>query len=46
LALLQDETLRERLGKAGRQRVLDHYTQEQVAARTVSVYREMLAQAG
>lgn len=42
LSLLQDGDLRDRLGKAGRQRVMDYYTQEQVAAQTVSVYREML----
>jgi glycosyltransferase involved in cell wall biosynthesis len=41
--LMRDEALRVRLGKAGRERVLQHYTQEQVAARTVAVYREMLA---
>ncbi|MGH2536889.1 MAG: glycosyltransferase [Candidatus Promineifilaceae bacterium] len=41
--LAQDEGLRARLGAAGRRRVLACYTQEQVAARTVAVYRRMLA---
>jgi glycosyltransferase involved in cell wall biosynthesis len=43
LRLLRDEELREKLRQAGRQHVLAHYTQEQVAAKTVSVYREMMA---
>lgn len=43
-ALLQEEGLRDELGAAGRQRVLDNFTQAQVAARTVDVYREMMRQ--
>jgi glycosyltransferase involved in cell wall biosynthesis len=42
LTLLKDETLRRRLEQAGRERVLNHYTQEQIAAKTVDVYREMM----
>jgi glycosyltransferase involved in cell wall biosynthesis len=41
--LLNDADLRQRLGQAGRARVLAHYTQEQIAAQTVAVYREMMA---
>jgi len=33
--------LRQILGKAGRKRVLDHFTHERIAAATVDVYREM-----
>ncbi len=42
LTLLKDESLRRRLGRLGRERVLNHYTQEQIAAKTVGVYREMM----
>ena len=40
--LIQSETLRDDLGKAGRQRVLDTYTQAQIAAQTVAVYRDVV----
>jgi glycosyltransferase involved in cell wall biosynthesis len=40
--LLQSESLREHLGKAGREHVLANYTQQQVAAKTVAVYRELM----
>jgi glycosyltransferase involved in cell wall biosynthesis len=40
-SLMQREGLRDALGKAGRQRVLAHFTQAQIAAKTVDVYREM-----
>ncbi len=40
--LIQSENLRDDLGKAGRQRVLDKYTQAQIAAQTVAVYREII----
>ncbi len=40
--LLRDPALRDELGARGRQRVLDRYTQAQVAAQTVAVYRAML----
>lgn len=40
--LIQSETLRDDLGKAGRQRVLDKYTQAQIAAQTVAVYRDIV----
>jgi glycosyltransferase involved in cell wall biosynthesis len=38
LQLLQSATLRDELGRRGRERVLEQYTQAQVAARTVEVY--------
>lgn len=41
LQLMQSDTLRQDLGERGRQRVLDHYTQSQIAAQTVDVYRSM-----
>jgi len=40
--LLDDVDRRQELAKRGRQRVLDHYTQAQIAARTVDVYRRTL----
>jgi glycosyltransferase involved in cell wall biosynthesis len=42
LTLLKDESLRRRLQESGRERVLNHYTQKQIAAKTVEVYREMM----
>jgi glycosyltransferase involved in cell wall biosynthesis len=39
--LQQNPTLRVKLGQKGRQRVLNHYTQAQVAAQTVAVYHEI-----
>jgi glycosyltransferase involved in cell wall biosynthesis len=42
--LSHDAELRRRLGQLGRQRVLAKYTQAQVAAQTVTIYREMLSQ--
>jgi glycosyltransferase involved in cell wall biosynthesis len=42
--LMEDEELRESMQLRGRQRVLESYTQGQVAARTVAVYREMMIQ--
>lgn len=42
LQLMQDEPLRHDLIKRGRERVLAHYTQDRVAADTVSVYRQMM----
>ena len=41
--LVGDPALAARLGAAGRQRVLDHFTWERVAERTLEVYREVLA---
>ena len=35
------DTLRDELGKKGRQRVLQQYTQRQIAAQTTAVYREL-----
>jgi len=43
IALQQDPELLAKLGQAGRQRVLNHYTQEKIAAETIEVYRKMLA---
>lgn len=40
--LLQDDALRRELAQRGRQRVLDHFTQAQIARQTVDVYRAML----
>ena len=40
--LMQSPTLRNTLGNAGRQRVLAHYTQAQIAAQTVAVYQDIL----
>ena len=42
LQLMEDEELREELQRRGRRRVMERYTQQQVAARTVDVYREMM----
>jgi len=39
--LMLSEELRRELGRSGRQRVLDRYTQAQIATQTVAVYREM-----
>ncbi len=41
-ALLTQPKLVEQLRERGREHVLRHYTQEQIAARTVAVYREMM----
>jgi glycosyltransferase involved in cell wall biosynthesis len=43
LELMQSEERRRELGQHGRERVLAHYTQAQIAAQTVSVYHDMLA---
>jgi len=40
--LLRDETLRERLAKAGRARVERHYSWEQVARKTYSLFQQVL----
>lgn len=40
--LIRSESLRDELGRAGRQRVLETYTQEQIAAQTVAVYRDII----
>lgn len=39
--LYTDTALRESLGAAGRQRVLDHFTHQQIAEETVQVYRNI-----
>lgn len=44
LRLIERGTLRQRLGQAGRRRVLAQYTQDQIAAQSVDVYRAMLRQ--
>jgi glycosyltransferase involved in cell wall biosynthesis len=41
--LLDAPSLRLDLAEKGRQRVLDHYTQSQVAARTVEIYQRLKA---
>lgn len=38
---LQNPAQRQTLGRAGRQRVLTHYTQEQIAQQTAAVYEEL-----
>lgn len=40
--LMDDEDLRERLAQAGRQRVLNHYTQKIIAEDTVRIYRRVV----
>lgn len=40
--LLDDESLRQRLGEAGRQRVLTHFTVEQMVARHEALYRSLV----
>ncbi|WP_420641378.1 glycosyltransferase [Candidatus Leptofilum sp.] len=41
--LMQSPSLRDELGRNGRTRILNHYTQEQIADETVGVYREILS---
>lgn len=43
MRLMQQVETREKLGRDGRARVLQHYTQSQIAAQTVAVYRDILA---
>jgi glycosyltransferase involved in cell wall biosynthesis len=45
LRLLGDEGLRRALGRNGRWRVLNQYTQAQIAGQTVAVYRDMVGKA-
>jgi glycosyltransferase involved in cell wall biosynthesis len=40
--LINDSTLRNRMGEAGRRRVLNDYSQEAVVAKTISTYIEIL----
>ncbi len=40
--LMQAPDLRDALGRNGRARILTHYTQAQIAARTTAVYRDMM----
>ncbi|MFT5196853.1 MAG: glycosyltransferase involved in cell wall biosynthesis [Cellvibrionaceae bacterium] len=40
--LLNDEQKRDTLGKIGRERVIANFTQQQIAAATVAVYRQIL----
>lgn len=42
LRLMQSPELRAELGQNGRARVLERYTQSQIAAQTVAVYRDMM----
>lgn len=43
LQLMQEDGLRRDLGRRGRQRVLERFTQAQIAAETADVYRSMVA---
>ncbi len=43
--LIQRPEWRDELGRRGRQRVLSHYTQAQIAAQTVAVYRQIIGDA-
>ena len=40
--LLRDPLLRERMGRAGRERVLQHFTERQVVAQTLATYQALL----
>jgi glycosyltransferase involved in cell wall biosynthesis len=40
--LMMSPSLRLELGRSGRQRILEKFTQAQVAAKTVAVYRELM----
>lgn len=42
LKLMENEALRLQVGRAGRARILENYTQRQIAAQTVAVYRDMV----
>jgi len=42
LRLQRDDELRRDLAARGRARILAHYTQKQIAAETVAVYRQMI----
>jgi glycosyltransferase involved in cell wall biosynthesis len=42
MRLVNDAAMRERFSRAGRARVLEQFTQERVAQRTVTVYHEAL----
>ncbi|MEM7332134.1 MAG: glycosyltransferase [Chloroflexota bacterium] len=42
-SLISSETLRDSLGRQGRQHVLANYTQAKIATNTVEVYREIMA---
>ncbi len=41
--LIENKNLRYELGKKGHERVLEHFTQKQIAAKTVAVYQNMLS---
>lgn len=43
IQLMQDETLYQDLSRRGRERVLARYTQAQIAAETVAIYRRLVA---
>jgi len=42
LQLQQNPTLRAELSRKGRERVLTHYTHEQIAAQTVAIYKQLI----
>jgi glycosyltransferase involved in cell wall biosynthesis len=41
--LMQSENLRDIVGQNGRRRVLENYTQAQIAAQTVAIYRDIMS---
>jgi glycosyltransferase involved in cell wall biosynthesis len=43
--LARDKMLRERMGRAGRQRIEQYFTKEVVVAQTLKLYRAMLGSA-
>ncbi len=43
LQVMQSPDLRDELGRNGRRRVLNQYTQAQIAAQTVALYRDMMS---
>ena len=40
--LLEQRDERQRLGRAGRRRVLEHFTMRHIAAQTVEIYKAMI----
>jgi len=44
--LIKDPSLRARMGRAGRERVLQHFTERQVVAQTLDTYQDLLERHG
>jgi alpha-maltose-1-phosphate synthase len=42
--LLDDEVLREKMGRAARKRVVEHFGWDVIAARTLGFYRELVGE--